>query len=264
MLTNTRFKTLFSIIVCLLIFGFSAYSQENSEPKTDNNSSAFSFDFINFYTPVPLYHQVTIQEKAKNYSNFELVTLGTALIQRTDMKELFVATGIESAREQFDITNDTIYAPTFWDVFNVGARLINHFSINYVDFFEYDFLIGLYTAYQPHDWVKLSFSAFYHQKNSFIYDTFKSSGAVISNCQAFNLIFDFYPMDWLTIKASLSSFDFFRYYLFFAPEYKLEFIAKVNDNLKLSFSTDAQFVDFFTLSANFSSLTATIGFTWEF
>lgn len=261
---NLKYKTLVTVFLFSMFFLLPVNSQEAETNTEYSDSSAPNLDFINFFTENYVNHKLTLQEKAKNYSNFRLVTLSTAITQQTDMKELFVSTGIESLYNQLNFTSDIYYAPTFWNCLNAGAHLINHFTWNYTDYFEYDFLPGIYLSYKPAAWFYMTGSAFFQLKSSYIFDIYPSAGTIISTCPAFSVIFGFLPQEDLEIKISISSYDYFRYYLFFAPEYKLEAVYKATKHLSIFLSGDVQFVDFFTLSANFSSLTACIGISWEF
>lgn len=240
-------KTFFATLG-LLFFSFSSYAQNN----------------INWFTTTPESHTLGIKAYTKIQQDFNPTTFSIAFLEKTDMKELVAANGIEFSTDQLHITSDIQYAPTIWSNVNAGLRMINHFNWNFNNFFEYDLIAGLYFSYKPVSWFNTSASALYQLKNAWIKETYKDSGVIINTCPAFSVSMEFIPLDWLSIKSSISSFDDFRYFVFFSPDFKLDTTFKINENTKIAVSTDFQTVDFFTLSANLYRVDLGLCAYWSF
>lgn len=251
------------LFILTLLFSsllFPAFTQEaTAEEKTTDKTS-----FVNFFTP-EVEHTATVELQVNNYNNLYTFTLGTSAMVKADMKELTVTNGFEFYHSGFSLTNDTTYAPTLFNVLNVGGRMIHHYTFSYKTYFEYDFLAGLYVKYQPLPCLYFSASVLYQQKNSHIYELQDSScPKIVSNCPAFDVMADYKPLEWLDITLSLSSFTFTKYNLFFSPNTRINAEFKVNPFLYIGIGGEIQFVDFFTLSANFNRLSCDVNISWRF
>jgi len=180
------------------------------------------------------------------------------------MKELQMKNGLEFYHTGFNLTNDITYAPTLFNVWNLGIRTINHFNWTYKTYLEDDFLIGGYTKYQPLPCLYISASVLYQIKSTNIYELRDSRKNLISTCPAVETVIDYNPLDWLDFTLSISSFTFTKYNLFFAPNTRLNIEFKVNPFLYIGIGGEVQFVDFFTLSANFNRFSSDVNVTWRF
>lgn len=270
-----RFKKLILILFSVICM-FSGFSQESEKDFEAEKESQIQFDetditknnngsIVNWFTfDVPTI-SLDGSVKVNNYHNFLLYTLSTAVTIEMDMNELGAKTGVDFSPDQINFTLQANYAPTLFDVLNVGAILINHFSWSYYNYYEFDFLTGLYVKYNPVNWFELNFTGLYQLKCTRIFDLADTSCPEFrSNCPAFSLGFAFYPLDWFSATLSVSSYEFYRYYIFLAPITSLKLSFKCNENLTMNVLGEIQFVDFFTLSANFNSLSAVVSATWRF
>lgn len=222
--------------------------------------SAFS---INFFTD-DVEHKATVYLQAANYHDLFTYTLGVGSIIQADMKEIKADTGFVISYEGVNLTVQGIYAPTVKEIFNPGVILINHFDWDYNDFFEFDFLTGFYLEARPSNKWIFNTTLLYHRKVSAIYAVYKDIKSLISNGMAFELSTTHIPKDGITVNFTLASYNFFRYFLSFSPDFRLSAEFKVNDYLFLGANLEAQFVDFFTLSANCSSIGGGVSIGWRF
>lgn len=231
-----------------------------------NNSDKFNInpDIVNFFTPKTPDWTLAVRGKVNNYHNFTLYTLSAAVTTQMDMRELKVKTGFDFGLRHLSYTFNAVYAPTFFKKFNAGVALINHVDFDYDNYVEFDFLPGFYFAYKPIERFNFNISYYYHLKNSTIFAISDSCPFVRSNAMAFDISFNGQPLDWLWISFSISSFSFYKYYLFLSPNLRLSFNFKTNDHFYIQTTAEIQFIDFFTLSANFNSLSASVSAIWRF
>lgn len=235
-----------------------------SVPGDNSGKAIINPDIVNFFTPENPDWTLALRGKVNNYHNFTLYTLSTALTGQMDMRELKVKSGFDFALRHLNYTVNTVYAPTFFKKFNAGVSLINHFDFDYDHYFEFDFLPGVYFVYKPIDRFNLNISYYYHLKSSTIFSISDSCPSVRSNAMAFDISFNGQPADWLWTSLSISSFSFYKYYLFLSPNLRLSFNFKTNEHFYLQTTSEIQFIDFFTLSANFNSLSASVSAIWRF
>lgn len=243
------------IIIVFLFTSLYAYSQEID--STEQN------DFCNLFTN-SIVHKATFSVEATNHKNFNAYKLGTFGQIEVDMKELYSNSGIYLYKNGFGFGNDIHYAPTFFDVLNLGVRVINHFDLFYKEFYDYNCLFGVYTNYSPFSFLSFSLSILYQVKVSHIFQIQKTKKRLISTCPALDFLVKYMPTDFFTLYFTLSSFTFNKYDLFFAPIFNITGEYELNKNYFISLGGEIQYVDFFTLSANFSRFTAFIKFSWRF
>lgn len=270
------FKKNLILILFSVACMFSVFSQESEKVVQAENESQIQFEgtniaenekgpIVNWFTFDAPEISLDGRVKVNNYHNFLLYTLSTAVTIEMDMNELVARTGVDFSPDQTNFTLQASYAPTLFDVLHVGAILINHFAWSYYNYYEFDFLTGFYVKYHPVNWFELNFTGLYQLKCTRIFDLADTSCPEFrSNCPAFSLGFNFYPLDWFSATLSISSYESYKYYIFLAPITSLKLSFKCNENLTMNILGEIQFVDFFTLSANFNSLSAVISATWRF
>lgn len=207
---------------------------------------------------------VNVTEEAKNYKDFSQFQLGMGATGALDMTELKVKVGMFFERDMLHEATQISYAPTINGKWNPGIVLQDHCGWSFNDYFEYDFLIGPFVEYKPNSFFKMNLAFMFQQNFSFIFALPRGKKLVYNCCPAFYLDFYFYPLEWMYINFSFSSYSFYRYYLFLSPDTKLSLNFKANDNLTLEIAAEIQSVDFFTMSANYDTLAFSTGFTWRF
>lgn len=249
------------LILSLFIFCSASYCQENNESSGADVEQKTKI--INFFTN-DVSHKATFEVQANNHNNLNTFTLGTSAKVEANMKELCVTTGFDLFYKTFSFTSDITYEPTLFNIWNIGARMINHYTWSYNTYFEYDFLVGLGTKIQPLPNLYFSAAVLYQQKNSHIKAIKDEVPKVVSNCPAFELLACYEPLDWMSFTLIFSSFTFTKYYLFFSPNTRIKAEFMVNPFLYIGISGEIQFVDFFTLSANFNRFSTVINITWRF
>jgi len=244
----------FILLQALLILSISGvlFAQEESEEVK-----------VNWFTNTKTWN-LSITEEAINYYNFTQYKLGLGVSTLLDMKELKAQAGFFVGNQKINGTSQVTYAPTIYQKYNIGLKMINHLCFNIDYYSEYDFLIGPYFEYRPNSHFSMDNTILFMQKCSYIDNLPKGNKLVYSSCPAFYYNIYYYPLDWLTVNFSLSSYSFYRYYLFLSPDAKLAFNFKANDHLNLEVAGEIQAVDFFTMSANFNCLGFSIGANWRF
>lgn len=199
-----------------------------------------------------------------NYKDFEHFQFGTGISGMLDMTELKTKIGIYLENHKIHGTAQLSYGPTLFSRLNPGVLLQNHFCRDSSYYFDYDLLIGPFVEYKPNTFFKLNCTLMFQQKFSFIENLPSSQKLVYNCCPAFNLDFSFYPLDRIFIDLTFSSYTFYRYFLFFAPDTRLALDFSPDKNLTLEVAAEVQAVDFFTLSANLNKLVFSAGATWRF
>lgn len=194
-------------------------------------------------------------------SEFSYREVTMPLFYIADMDDLyFTVTGDFFTRKPgFSI--DAVYAPFLFYRFQAGAEVINHFLWYEKDFFEFDFLAGLYLNYTPFYFLEIHLNFLYHLKHSLVYSL--GGKSVVDNNPAFSTTFRFYILDWLDAELTLSSYTATKYYLFLSPINRLAFNFTVHPDVEIGLAFEAQFVDFYTLSANLNRLSSFLSVTWR-
>ena len=63
-----------------------------------------------------------------------------------------------------------------------------------------------------------------------------------------------YPLSLLEVYLSFSSYSYYRYMLWFAPDLRFGASYKISSLLKIGTEIELQYIDMFTLSANCNSI----------
>lgn len=252
-----------ALLFLLTSISSSAFSQETSNEISETETKFKITDYVNFFSP-EVHHTSTWSVRATNYNSFVTYTLGANWNMNADMKELKVKSGLDFSYHEFNLSFDAIYAPTLFENYNAGIRLINHYNWFFDEYYEFDFLGGFYFAYRPSSKWELTTSILFQEKIADIYSIYNDIGSLISTCPSLDFSVYWEPCDYMNLTFFLSSFSFYKYFLFYSPDARLTAEFKVNPVLYLSITGEVQFVDFLTLSANFNNLTAIISISWRF
>ncbi len=278
--------SVFLLVLFLVWNGFSqevSVSTDDTSPnaetvlvnETVSSTEAVSFDqnvlsevnkndsIVNWFTPKAEWSLLG-QAIITNYHNFVQYTIGLDVVLKSDMKELQNTVGLRFDFKKFDVSYWGVYAPTLWNRFSPGITLINHLSFYYDEYLEFDFLVGPHIAYKPFKWFDFFFDFMYQFKSTTIYAIADKVPSVISNCPAFNLTFNFHIIPELSIDLTFSSYNFFKYYLFFSPNMTLGLKYSANEHYDARLFAEIQYVDMFTLSANLNRFTTGASVCWRF
>jgi len=254
-------KLLISFIFLFSSFLGFAQAADNGGTTVAAGTEKTGLQYVNFFTR-EVEHRLSAGQEARNFYEFTHYTLDHYLSLQADMKELKVYSGINTGYYGLNFTFDNIYAPTFFNCLNAGVRIIQHFDFSNDYYFDYDFLGGVYLEYNPFRQLSVKTSVLYHKKSGVIIDL--ENGFLRNHGAALDVSCSYSPVDWFNATVSMSSFNFFRYYLFFSPIFSGMVEFKLNDSISMSFKEEALFVDFFNLSANFNNLCSTISIIWRF
>ena len=171
-----------------------------------------------------------------------------------DQKEILIFGGMRFFQESFDLTQEWIYWPTFFENHQLGTGAIFHYYDMYRLFREFDFLPGLYYRYDNHRWFKFTGSLLYFRKDAYIDFSGENAIHIGNNNLAAKFSFEIRPVNKFQISLDFSSYSLYRYMLFFAPDLNLKFSLNLSKNFTTGLEFDVQYVDLFTLSANFNCI----------
>ncbi len=223
-----------------------------SEKKPEKKASP-NLSFINFYSPD---YKISFQNGLTLESGTDAMPqhLGPDFYTVWNQKEILVTTGMRFFQESFDFTQEAVYWPTLFNKHQLGPGSIFHFYMMFGIFKEIDFLPGLFYRYDNQKRFKFTGSVLYFRKDAFI-DIGKESVLHIGNNNlGAKLAFEFTPVNKFKINVDFSSYSFYRYMLFFAPDLNLKFSLNLSKNFTTGLEFDVQYVDLFTLSANFNCI----------
>ncbi|MGP1587043.1 MAG: hypothetical protein ACTTHG_01730 [Treponemataceae bacterium] len=256
------------MLIILTCTAFPLFSQEKAQEKLqtqnlENSCTDTKPVCFNFWSPVQVL-SVTAGARLDACAYFKIFSGAAQLFAQLDMREFFLKTGFDVNDKNFRYTLQVIYAPSLGDHFNLGIKFINHFNRSYSTYFDFDFLTGIFFSYDSLKMFRFKADWLYFLKSSQI-DVLKTSCPWIkSNSMAFSFKFDFLPLEWLDVYFEISSYNFFKYNLFLTFNTRLGFEFNFYKNMTLNLIFDVVYVDFFTLSANFSSSSAILSFTYKF
>ena len=217
--------------------------------------SSFAFsEKVNFFTKKPAYI-CTNGISFENGTDFAPLTQSVDFYGEMDFTELDLSLGAKFHPDSYDITTKAVYWPTLFNHFNAGIGSILHFTETYDIYSEIDFLSGLFFKYHTNKLFDISFNMLVFEKASHIYAIDDSIYWLTNNNMALGLETNFYISKIWRLYFDFSSYSYYRYMLFFAPDFKLGVIYNLSKNFALGTEFEAQYIDMFTLSANFNSAT---------
>ena len=196
-------------------------------------------------------------------SNFVPKAVGLDLSSVFDQKELVIKSGIQLFPETLDITHEVSYCPTLFKYFNLGPKIILHYRNAFDSSSEFDFLTGLFFKYDSLKKIDASVNILYMRKSSAIKTNDGYLPLFGDNDFAIKLGFGYRPIDRVSIDFSLSSYSFYRYMLFFAPDFEIKVSVRILPKLSAGAELGMQYGDMFTLSANLNSARFRTGLTME-
>lgn len=216
--------------------------------------SAFA-DVVNWITPKPAISIVSgaTFEAGKDVSPRNVfVDLSSALA----MKELNCFAGFQFQTSIFDFTSSVTYAPTFFNHFNFGPKMIFH-SQHYDDIYlELDLLGGAYLKYTKSRKFAVALDFLYHFKCAKIFSIEDSVPWLVNTSIAFCTTFTVRPFSPLCVEFTISSYSDYRYMLFFAPDFRLSTEYDFSRAFSLGSEIEIQYIDMFTLSSNINVINA--------
>ena len=213
--------------------------------------AAFS-QIVNFFTP-EMHWTLKKGISLENGGDFEPATESVDLSASLDLTELYFSTGFKLMQESSDFTTESIFWPTFFSCLNMGIGTVFH--INYMpdNFIETDFLFGFFAKYTPSKRFSVASNMMYMRKTSRIFITDSEFVKISNDNMALALHLLFLPTEKFNIAFDFSSYSYYRYMLFFAPDFRLELSYKLSRLFAIGSEVEVQYIDMFTLSANFNS-----------
>lgn len=217
--------------------------------------TSFYCEIVNFFTNKMAW-KIENGINLENGSDFEPITESLDLLSELNMKELNVTTGIKLNSESLDFTTSAIYYPTFFSCLNLGIGSIFHTNYTKKNFFEMDNLIGLFIKYNLKEKIIISSNIMYMYKVSMILINDNNDFIKLKNNNlAIGFSIEYVPISRLSFLFSVSSYSYYRYMLFFAPDFRLTTSYLISNMFEIGTEAEIQYIDMFTLSANFNSAT---------
>lgn len=217
----------------------------------------FAFNFfcdaqnINFFTS-KIEKTLTGGLTFRHLSDFSMENAAADICFSADMKELSFNSGFKLQSGIFDFTTQARYAPTIARHFNVGVMSTFHINVYSDIFSEIDFLTGLYLKYDTLKHFKISSGIFYFYKEARIFSIADKIPRIYNHNLAKYIEFCFAPIQNLSLYMNIASYTYYRYTLYFSPDLKLGGEYRFSDWLSLGNEWDFQYIDMFTLSANYN------------
>lgn len=210
-------------------------------------------EIVNFFTP-KLNWFVENGIGFQNGNDFTPNTIVMDFYNELNMKEFICSSGIENSQEGFNFTTDAIYWPTFFKYFNLGVGSTFHILVRDKEFTEIDLLSGVFFKYSNLDWIEVQMNCSFFAKFAKIYAIDNSVPWLKNNNIAISIEVKAYPLSLLEVYLSFSSYSYYRYMLWFAPDLRFGASYKISSLLKIGTEIELQYIDMFTLSANCNSI----------
>lgn len=165
---------------------------------------------VNLFTPgIP---EISIKQNVQ----FNLIPdtkekgVGFSTIAEFDFNELKTDLGINLANQQYDVTANAFYGPTFFNILNVGVGLTYHLNHYPSVFVEQDFLTEVFIKLQPCEKFMIStgFGGFYKFTSL---NEIPADFTEFVKAFNFNLIAVWYPHDLFSCYFSYDTKSYFNY-----------------------------------------------------
>ncbi|MGP1458573.1 MAG: hypothetical protein ACTTKL_04620 [Treponema sp.] len=212
---------------------------------------ACAAEIVNFFTP-RMQWTLTGGINVKHAPDLAFDSAASDTSVTLDMKELSAAAGFRLQNDIFDFTAQAAYAPTIARRFNIGVQTIFHVNAYSNIFTEVDFLTGVYFKFDTLKRFSIAAHFSYLYKEARIFAIADAVPRIYNHNIAHALELTFRPRPALSLYAGLSSHTFYRYALYFSPTLKLGGEYRLFDWFSLGSEWSAQYIDIFTLSANFN------------
>lgn len=210
-------------------------------------------EVVNFFTPKMNWF-VENGFGLQNGADFKANTIVMDCYNELNMTELICSSGIENSQEGFHFTTNAIYWPTFFKYFNLGVGSTFHLYQREAEFIELDFLHGIVFKYSNLDWFEVLLNCSYFEKYTRIYAIEDSVPWMKNNNLAVSLKTQVFPTEKIKVFLEFASYSYYRYMLWFAPNFRFGASYKVNSLLNMGAEIEFQYIDMFTLSANCNSI----------
>ena len=233
--------------------------QEAETEKLSVNENPFPLFFTTDYD---LILQAGLQ--ASHYSGHHLFTLSPDITAALSFDQFKFLAGLQYTSGEIEFTLQSVYAPSWFEKWDAGIKLIYHEDYHFGEFNETDLLAGFYSSNQLTEKLNLEVSALYFLKVAQIYSIKDTTPYLINHMPGFELVLTYMPLGWLTEKLIFSSYTFYNYPTFLAPNLTLDSCFAITEHFSTGFSLNVEYLDFFTLSAYFKSFNFRFYSSWRF
>jgi hypothetical protein len=190
----------------------------------------------------------------ENGTGFEPYRTAGECICTVTMPELSYSAGMKFSSLSYDFTTDAVYWPLFLNRVNIGIGAKYHF-LSYADSFcEHDIIAGGAFRYTDRRTFTMTADIDYFCKISQIYAIKKTIPYLVNNSIAVNTKWNWMIGNTFDFYFSLSSYSYFRYYLFWAPDFMTGCCYYFPNGIGTGAEIDIQYIDMLTLSAYFDSI----------
>lgn len=238
------------IAIALFCFSFAGWTSEKSSGSASN-------PVVVFWTPETNW-SITTALSIEDGTDYVLDQVGFDLTTELNMSQFDVSWGCKIFGQSADLTARFVYWPTFWGCFNAGAGTTFHSQFYTHEYCELDLLNGIYLKYDAHKVFSAQLDFLHHFKSACIYEIRESVPWLNNHSIALHAGCGVNLKDRVRLTFDFASYSYYRYFLFFAPDFKLGSSFRIDDHWTLGAETETQFIDLFTLSANFNSFSARV------
>lgn len=245
-----------------IVFFHLSFTAWTLESQAESRSESEQVPRVVFWTCDPQW-SITAALSIEDGTDYNLDMVGFDLTTDVDMAQFDVSWGCKFFGQSADLTARLIYWPTFWGCFNAGVGTTFHSQFYTQEYCELDLLTGIYLKYDAHKIFSAQVDFSHHFKAARIYEIQDSLPWLKNDSIALHAGIAVNLKDRVHITFDFASYSYYRYFLFFAPDFKLGSSLKIDDHWFFGTEAELQYIDLFTLSANFNSFAARAWFKYS-
>ncbi len=169
-----------------------------------------------------------------------------------ERKSFSASTGIKMSGEALHSTLTAEFLPEITQRLSFGPAMTVHYQNYYRYFSEFDFLAGMVFRHDTRHHFSTRLSVMYLRKGAKIKIDDGRLPWLYNNNMAMGFSVEVRPCSIITLNLDLASYSYYRYMLFLAPDISLKISLRATENFSVGIQSEIQYVDMFTLSANFN------------
>lgn len=251
---KARLCLFLQIIISMVMF--SSFAEENNvevaEVYSEKNKLA---ENVQMWNSNPKWN-FCLGLSIENGTDYSINQVGMDFMSNLDMKVFDFSIGCKVLNQVADLTVKTVYWPCFYNCFYAGVGNIVHSQFYSHEYLEIDLLSGLFLKYDAKKVFSAELDFCYHLKSACIYEIKNEIPWIKNHSIAFHAGVGVNVTKFFALTFDFSSYSEYRYFLFFAPDFKLGLKFHADNNWSAGLDVECQYIDLFTLSANFNSFTA--------
>ncbi|NLC93282.1 MAG: hypothetical protein GX677_07475 [Treponema sp.] len=216
------------------------------------------FAQINFFTveKPSIELRTDVDFPIKKDLKFENIGISNSVTAK--MNELYTNLGVRISKSTFDLVTEAVYAPTFFNIVNIGAGFTYHFYNYFNTSYENDILAGVYFSWHKGPIFRFDGRVCYFAKIATILDNsysfIKKNETLKNTSVVINLHFLWQIASWINVYFNFESSNYYDYVLFGTPFFTTGFQINAINNLSFGSDIKIKMVDMFTVPPSISEL----------